>query len=168
MDEIILVNKDDNVLGSGEKLDVHKKGLTHRAFSIFIFNSDGELMLQKRDSGKYHSGGLWTNTCCSHPRKGEDINIAVHRRLKEEMGFDTQLEEKFVFHYRAEFDNGLIEDEVDHVFYGYYDGEPELNPEEAEDWKWISLEDLKEDIKANPENYTAWLREIIGKIDPEK
>lgn len=156
-----MVDKDDKEIGMGDKLEVHQKGLTHRAFSIFIFNSDGELMLQKRNKAKYHSGGLWTNTCCSHPRAGEDLSVAIHRRLKEEMGFDTELTEKFTFHYRAEFDNGLIEDEIDHVYFGYYDGDPELNPDEAEDWKWISLDDLRTDIDKSPSKYTAWMKEIF-------
>jgi isopentenyl-diphosphate delta-isomerase len=163
-DEIILVDEKDNIIGSGEKMTVHREGRLHRAFSIFIFNSKNELMLQKRAKGKYHSAGLWTNTCCSHPKKGEKTSEAAMRRLKEEMGFTCDLKEAFNFMYRAKFENGLSENEFDHVFIGTFDGNPEPDKKEVENWKWISLQDLRRDIKKNPENYTYWLRISIDKI----
>ena len=140
---ILTVDEKDNVTGKGEKMKVHREGKLHRAFSIFVFNSKSELLLQKRAKSKYHSGGLWTNTCCSHQRDGETLEKAVHRRLKEEMGFDCELKEVFTFTYRVKFDDGLIENEYDHVFFGKFDGKPEPNPEEVDDWKWISLEELR-------------------------
>jgi isopentenyl-diphosphate delta-isomerase len=164
MDRIILVDEKDREVGEGEKLEVHRKGLLHRAFSIFIFNSRGELLLQKRAEGKYHSGGLWTNTCCSHPRAGENLEDAAHRRLKEEMGFDCPLREAFSFVYKARFGNGLTEHELDHVFIGHYDRNPKPNPEEYEGWKWISLGELKEDVTKNPEKYTYWLRACLDRV----
>lgn len=165
MEKIILVDKKDKEIGTEEKLKTHKLGKLHRAFSIFVFNRKGELLLQKRARGKYHSGGLWTNTCCSHPRAGEELREAVHRRLKEEMGFDCSLKEVFSFIYKVKFDNGLCEHELDHVLIGSYDGKPLPNQEEYEEWKWISLKELKKDIRKNPEKYTYWLRVAIGKLD---
>ena len=131
-EKVILVDKNDNQVGLMPKLEAHEKGILHRAFSVFIFNSKYELLLQKRASSKYHSGGLWTNTCCSHPREGEDILDAANRRLDEEMGIKTSLRKVFDFIYTAELDNNLIENEFDHVFYGVYDTDPILNKEEAE------------------------------------
>jgi len=163
-EKVILVDKNDKEIGIGEKLRTHKEGKLHRAFSIFVFNSNGELLLQRRAKSKYHSGGLWTNTCCSHPRVGEALREAVHRRLKEEMGFDCELKEAFTFAYKVKFDNGLFENEYDHVFIGKFDGKPKPNPEEIDEWKWIDLEELKNDIKGNPSNYTYWLRASIDKI----
>ena len=165
MERIILVDGKDREVGTGEKLEVHKAGSLHRAFSIFVFNRKGELLLQKRASGKYHSGGLWTNTCCSHPRAGENLEEAVHRRLKQEMGFDCPLKEAFSFIYKVRFDNGLHEHELDHVFTGRFDGKPAPDPEEAEGWKWASTEDLKRDVQKNPENYTYWLKVALEKMD---
>ena len=164
MTDVILVDKNDVEIGTGEKLDVHKKGLLHRAFSILIFNSNGELMLQKRADHKYHSGGLWTNTCCSHPEPNEDTLAAAHRRLQEEMGFDTDLEEKFTIVYKAPLDNDLTEHEFLHVFFGEFDQMPKPNPEEAGDWKWISLENLEKDVVENPQNYTFWFKEFLPKV----
>ena len=164
MEKIILVDKKDRVVGTGEKLKVHELGKLHRAFSIFVFNRKGELLVQKRARGKYHSGGLWTNTCCSHPRAGEELGEAVHRRLKEEMGFDCSLKEVFNFIYKVKFDNGLYEHELDHVFIGRYDGKPLPNPEEYEEWKWVSLKELKKDIQKNPGNYTYWLKVSLGRV----
>ncbi|MEM5812433.1 MAG: isopentenyl-diphosphate Delta-isomerase [Candidatus Aenigmatarchaeota archaeon] len=164
MEKIILVDKNDRETGTGEKMEVHRSGKLHRAFSIFIFNSRGQLLLQKRSREKYHSGGLWTNTCCSHPRAGEKLDEAVHRRLKEEMGFDVPLKEIFSFVYKVKFGNGLYENEYDHVFVGRFDGEPKPNPKEAESWKWVSLQALKNDIEKNPEKYTYWLRASINKL----
>ena len=162
MDKVILVDEHDNEVGSMEKLQAHREGLLHRAFSVFIFNSKKELLLQRRANDKYHSGGLWTNSCCSHPKEGETVLEAVKRRVKEELGMDITAEERFSFLYRAEFENGLIEHELDHVVVAYSDAEPELNPEEANAWKYIHPETLRQDAKANPEMYTAWLRIILS------
>ena len=158
MENVILVDEKDNQVGLMPKLEAHQKGLLHRAFSVFIFNSDYKLLLQKRASSKYHSGGLWTNTCCSHPRDGEDIIDAANRRLNEEMGIKTSLRKVFDFIYTAELDNNLIENEFDHVFYGVYDTDPILNKEEAEDYKWIDMETLKNDIENNTDQYTVWFK----------
>ena len=147
---------------------VHKKGLLHRAFSLFVFNNRGELLLQKRNKNKYHSGGLWTNTCCSHPRKGEELPLAIHRRLGEEMGFDCELNEIFSFTYKKTFENGLTEHEFDHVFIGYYDNDPKINTEEADSWKWISIEKLQTDIKNHPESYTYWFIKSLPRVLAER
>ncbi len=160
---VILVDEQDHQVGTMEKIEAHEKALLHRAFSVFVFNSKGELMLQQRALEKYHSPGLWTNTCCSHQREGETTLEAAHRRLQEEMGFDTELEEKFAFIYKAPFDNGLTEHEYDHVLVGSYDQEPILNPKEAASWKWIALGDVKKDIDINPDNYTPWFKIIFQK-----
>jgi isopentenyl-diphosphate delta-isomerase len=161
---ILTVDEKDNVIGKGEKIRIHREGKLHRAFSIFVFNSKGELLLQKRAKSKYHSGGLWTNTCCSHQRDGETLEKAVHRRLKEEMGFDCELKEAFTFTYRVKFDDGLSENEYDHVFFGKFDGKPDPNPEEVDDWKWVSLEELRKDIRKNPDDYTYWLKVSIDRV----
>jgi len=163
-ENIILVDENDNEIGSGEKLEVHKQGKLHRAFSIFVFNSKKKLMLQKRAIGKYHCGGLWTNTCCSHPRVGENLEESTHRRLKEEMGFDCGLQKVFSFLYKSEFDNGLIENELDHVFVGKWDGTPVVSSEEVSDWKWIEVEELRTDIKENPDNYTPWFKVALERV----
>ncbi|MBL8031582.1 MAG: isopentenyl-diphosphate Delta-isomerase [Candidatus Doudnabacteria bacterium] len=157
-EHIVLVNEQDEQVGTEEKLRAHELGLLHRAFSIFVFNSRGELMLQQRALHKYHCGGLWTNTCCSHPRVGEGTAAAAHRRLQEEMGFDCELREVFSFVYKVPFANGLTEHEFDHVFVGTYDADPVLNPEEAAAWKWISPTDLQAAIAKDPDNYTYWLK----------
>jgi len=159
--KIILVNENDEQIGVEEKMKTHRDGLLHRCFSILVFNSKEELLLQKRADGKYHCGGLWTNSCCGHPEPNEEINEAAHRRLQEEMGFDCGLKEKFVFHYRAEFDNGLIENEIDHVFVGKYDKEVVPNAKEVGDFKFMGLEDIKKDIIINPNIYTPWFKIII-------
>ena len=158
MENVILVDEKDNQVGLMPKLEAHQKGLLHRAFSVFIFNSDYKLLLQKRASSKYHSGGLWTNTCCSHPRDGEDIIEAANRRLNEEMGIKTSLRKVFDFIYTAELDNNLIENEFDHVFYGVYDIDPIINKDEAEDFKWVDMETLKNDIENNKDQYTVWFK----------
>ena len=163
-EKIILVDKNDVQIGTGEKLQVHKDGFLHRAFSVFVFNSKCQLLLQKRHRGKYHSGGLWSNTCCSHPCEGEDTLMAAHRRLKEEMGFDCNLKEIYSFSYKIEFKNGLIENELDHVFVGRFDDQPMANAKEVEDYKWVSKGELLEDIKNNPNIYTYWFKEIAEKI----
>ena len=166
--KVILVNENDNQIGEMEKLEAHKKGLLHRAFSVFIFNSKGELLLQKRAKGKYHSGGLLTNTCCSHPVPNEDTKKGAERRLKEETGINASLKEVHKFIYKKKFENGLTEYEYDHVFFGKSDTKPILKKEEAEDYKYISIEELKKDIKKNPNDYTYWLKnsfkDIIKKI----
>lgn len=160
--QVILVDKQDQQIGTEEKLKAHQNGAQlHRAFSIFIFNAKGELMLQQRAAHKYHSGGLWANTCCSHQRLGETTLVAAHRRLQEEMGFDTDMKEVFSFVYRAELDQGLTEHEYDHVLIGLYDNEPNVNPEEVGSWRWIAIDDLLADIKNNPEQYTEWFKIIL-------
>jgi isopentenyl-diphosphate delta-isomerase len=162
-EKIILVDENDKEVGSGEKLKVHREGKLHRCFSLFVFNSKGELMMQQRARSKYHSGGLWTNTCCSHPRVGEKIEGSVHRRLLDEMGFDCEVKEAFSFIYKAKLDHGLWEHEFDHFFVGKFDSEPKINPEEADCWKWINLNVLKKDIAENPENYTVWFKIALDK-----
>jgi isopentenyl-diphosphate Delta-isomerase len=164
MDQVILVDENDLEIGAEEKMEAHTSGKLHRAFSIFIYNSKGEMMLQKRSSSKYHSGGLWTNACCSHPRPGETTGQASHRRLLEEMGFDCPLKEKFSFVYKAELDKGLTEHEYDYVIAGFYEGDPRINLEEAEDWKWISPEDLEKEIKKWPEFFTYWFKIAYEKL----
>ena len=157
-EKVILVDKNDNQVGLMPKLEAHEKGILHRAFSVFIFNSKYELLLQKRASSKYHSGGLWTNTCCSHPREGEDILNAANRRLDEEMGIKTSLRKVYDFIYKAELDNQLTEHEFDHVFYGVCDNDPILNKDEAEDFKWVEMETVNNDIIKNEDNYTVWFK----------
>jgi len=161
---ILLVDENDKEVGIGEKIKTHQEGKLHRAFSIFVFNSKGELLLQRRAKSKYHSGGLWTNTCCSHQRAGEPLEKVVHRRLKEEMGFDCELKEVFSFTYKVKFDNDLFEHEYDHVFIGNFDGEPVPSPEEVDEWKWVDLEELKKSIRENPDSYTYWLKMSIDKV----
>jgi isopentenyl-diphosphate delta-isomerase len=158
---IILVNEHDEEIGTGEKLMVHQQGLLHRAFSILIFNKNNELLIHQRTPHKYHSGNLWTNTCCGHPNANEEINDAAHRRLVEEMGFDTPLDFLFKFQYRAEFENGLVENEIDHVFVGNYNETFEVNPEEVADYQWITIEKLLKDVSQNPIKYTFWFKEIL-------
>ena len=163
MDELIIVNEEDEEIGYGEKAYVHEKGLLHRAFSVFIVN-DGKMLIQKRNRNKYHSGGLWTNACCSHPRKGESLKEAVHRRLEEELGIDCDVEELFDFMYRTVFAENLYEYEFDHVFLADYSGSIELNREEASEIKWIDLQELKEDIVRRPEKYTSWFLIAVNKV----
>jgi len=159
--ELIIVDKDDNITGYEEKMKVHQKGYLHRAFSIFVVNKKGQLMLQKRAVEKYHSGGLWANTCCSHPLKGEDLEVTVHNRLGEEMGFDCELKPIFKFIYRAELDNNFVEYELDQVYIGFYEKDPKPNAAEVCDWKWVDIESLKIDLKESPENYVYWLKEAF-------
>ena len=158
---VVLVDQDDQKLGLMEKQQAHVAGLLHRAFSVFVFNSNGELMIQQRAASKYHSPTLWTNTCCSHPRYNETYEQAAHRRLQEEMGFDCDLEFKFSFIYKAHLENDLTEHELDHVFIGTFDDEPNLNPEEVMAYRWVELDDLKKDMEKNPQNYTAWFKIIF-------
>jgi len=164
-DKVILVNDKDEQVGTANKLEAHQQGGTlHRAFSVFIFNRKGEMLLQQRAEGKYHSGGLWTNTCCSHPRPGEPTKEAAERRLEEEMGFTCDLKEVFSFTYRAEFED-LTEHEYDHVFFGICEpGEIEPDPEEAGDWKWVSRQELEKDVKDNPKNYTPWFKQALDRV----
>lgn len=161
-DYVILVDEHDNPIGTEEKLAAHQNGgKLHRAFSVFVFNNAGKIMLQRRALEKYHCPGLWTNTCCSHPRPEETPLAAATRRLQEEMGFVCPLEEKFAFTYRAEFDNGLTEHEFDHVFVGVYNQEPHLNPAEAMDYKRVTVDELLAMIEKNPESITPWTRIIM-------
>lgn len=162
-EKVILVDEKDQPIGSMEKIEAHEKGLLHRAFSVFVYNDKNEVMLQKRAEDKYHSPGLWTNTCCSHQREGESNVEAGKRRLMEEMGFQTELEEKTSFIYKAPFDNGLTEHEYDHILVGTYNDEPNINPDEVAEWKWMNMETLKEDLANNPLNYTAWFKIIFDK-----
>ena len=164
-ERVILVDANDKEIGTEDKLLAHKLGRLHRAFSILIFNSEHQLLLQKRADSKYHCGGLWTNTCCSHPRPGESIEDAAHRRLIEEMGMDCELKEKFSFKYKAEFDNGLTEHEIDHVLVGKSDEEPVVNPEEVGEYKWADIDELKKDIIQNPDNYTPWFGLILKGLE---
>lgn len=164
LENVILVDTNDAVTGEMEKMQAHTRGELHRALSVLVFNSKGEALLQQRAFGKYHTPGLWSNTCCSHPRPGEDSTAAATRRLEEEMGFTTVLSEAFTFVYKADFDNGLTEYEFDHVFFGTFDGNPEINPDEAHAFKWVNMVDLREDMLNNPDNYTIWFRIIIDKI----
>ncbi len=163
-EEVILVTPEDQVIGTMPKMEAHEKAVLHRAFSVFVLNGRGQTMLQQRASHKYHSPLLWTNTCCSHQRLGETNIEAGKRRLREEMGFETELQELFSFIYKAPFDNGLTEHELDHVLLGYYSGDPEINPEEVADWKWMGLEDIHEDMAENPDRYTAWFRIIFDRF----
>ena len=161
---VILVDEHDKEIGLMEKQEAHIKGLLHRAFSVMVFNGKGEMLLQQRALSKYHSGGLWTNTCCSHPRQGETTEEAAHRRLQEEMGFDCELQLHQTFIYKAPFENGLTEHELDHVMIGYYDEEPIINPEEVESWKWMKIEDVKTDMIQNPDIYTVWFKKIFDEF----
>ncbi|NQY29611.1 MAG: isopentenyl-diphosphate Delta-isomerase [Flavobacteriaceae bacterium] len=160
---VILVDENDIQVGLMPKMEAHEKAVLHRAFSVFIFNKKNELMLQQRALHKYHSPGLWTNTCCSHQRDGESNIAAGERRLFEEMGFVTELKETISFIYKVPFENGLTEHEYDHILVGHYDNDPEINTEEVGEWKWMDLELVKKDIKNNPENYTSWFKIIFEK-----
>jgi isopentenyl-diphosphate Delta-isomerase len=157
-EQVILVDEHDTEIGLGAKLDMHERGILHRAFSIYVFNDAGELLLQKRAAGKYHSGGVWANTCCGHPRHGEENSSAAHRRLQEEMGFDCPLQEIPSTVYRAGLGRGMVEHEFLHVFIGRFNGTPAPDPKEAEDVAWVSLEQLQKDIAAAPERYSQWLK----------
>ena len=166
MEKVILVDENDREIGSEEKINAHREGRLHRSFSVFVFNSEGKLLMQQRASSKYHSGGLWSNTCCSHPRPGEEVREAALRRLNEEMGFGCRLRELFAFIYKVDFSNGLSEHEFDHVLVGMFEGIPRPNPEEVESFRWIDPEDLRAEIEKNPDNYTYWLKKAI-KMFPE-
>lgn len=163
-EQVILVNEQNQKIGLMPKMEAHEKALLHRAFSVFIFNDNNDLMLQQRALNKYHSPGLWTNTCCSHQRDGETNIQAGKRRLKEEMGFVVDLQESISFIYKAPFDNGLTEHEYDHVLIGKYNNAPLINLDEAASWKWMSLEAVKADISLNPDSYTEWFKIIFDKF----
>lgn len=163
--EVILVNDKDEVIGFEDKLVAHEKGLKHRAISVLIFNSSGEWLLQKRAISKYHSGGLWTNTCCSHPYPEETTRTSAERRLMEEMGMKTELNYLFDFSYCVELDNNLTENELDHVFIGKTDKKPNINTDEACDYRYITTELLEKEIKTHPERYTEWFKIIFDKVN---
>ncbi|HET9425175.1 MAG TPA: isopentenyl-diphosphate Delta-isomerase [Gemmatimonadaceae bacterium] len=170
-ERVILVDEEDRELGSEEKLRAHEAGALHRAVSVFLFDDQGRLLLQQRAEGKYHSAGLWSNTCCGHPRPGESAADAAARRLREEMGIACDLTPRFVFRYRAGLDGGLTEHELDHVFTGRFTGTPSPDPREVEAWGWMSLPALAADCETSPHRYSAWLpiavREILARgLDP--
>lgn len=163
-EEVILVNENDEQIGLMPKMEAHEKAVLHRAFSVFVFNNKNQLMLQQRAANKYHSPLLWTNTCCSHQRNGESNIEAGKRRLQEEMGFVCELEEKTSFIYKAPFDNGLTEHELDHIMVGYYNENPIINKEEVESFKFMNVEEVKHDMAVNPQLYTAWFKIIFEKF----
>ncbi|HEX5724224.1 MAG TPA: isopentenyl-diphosphate Delta-isomerase [Longimicrobiaceae bacterium] len=162
-ERVVLVDEDDREVGTEEKLRAHQGGgRLHRAVSVFVLNARGEVLLQRRAAGKYHSGGQWTNTCCSHPRPGEPVAEAARRRLREEMGLECDLAPAFTFTYRADVGGGLVEHEFDHVFLGRCDGEPRPDPAEADDWRWATLDDVARDAAAHPDRYTPWFRVLLA------
>jgi isopentenyl-diphosphate Delta-isomerase len=160
-EQLILVDADNREIGVGEKLRTHREGVLHRAFSVFIFDRRGRLLLQKRAATKYHSAGLWSNTACGHPRPGEPTGMAARRRLREEMGFDCELREAFAFLYRAEVGGALVEHEYDHVFVGAYGGEPSPDPAEVAEWRWVSTGELRRALREEPQRYTRWLKLVV-------
>ena len=161
MEFIALVNQNDEVTGYASKMDVHVKGLLHRAFSIIIFNSKNQMLIHRRADEKYHSPGLWTNACCSHLPEGAVMETSIYERLNHEMGINCPLEHSFTFHYTVEFDHGLIENEIDHVYFGFFEGTPNPNKDEVSEWKWVSIEELYIDIDKNPQDYTYWFKHIM-------
>lgn len=165
---LILVDEFDNVVGTAEKMEAHRLGMLHRAFSVLIFNQNGEMLIQKRAKGKYHSGGLWTNACCSHPFPEEETYKAAIRRVKEELGVDIQLKEKFHFIYKAKMDNNLIEHELDHVFIGRYNGPFFPNSEEIEKVRFVGMTALIKEMNEYPERFTFWFKILMDKIQSDK
>lgn len=163
--DVILVDENDRPIGTMEKMEVHEKALLHRAFSVFIFNDKGEMLLQKRAAAKYHSGGLWTNACCSHPRPGTDTISAANQRLKEEMGFSATLQKIFDFVYRAPYDNGLTEHEFDHVLLGIYTGKITPNPSEVADFCFKPMDEIRESLQLHANKYTAWFKIAFPKLE---
>lgn len=166
MEHVVLVDEQDREIGTMEKLEAHQKGLLHRAFSVLLFNSRGEMLLQKRASCKYHSAGLWSNACCSHPRPGEKMEEAARRRMKEELGIDVQPEFVYKFKYKVALENDLEEHEFDHVFVCQFDGTPSINTEEVENWKFVDFDQLRSEINQSPEKFTYWLA-LIAERYPE-
>ena len=156
IEEVVLVNEKDEAVGTMEKMAAHEQAILHRAFSVFVFNNGGDILMHQRAHSKYHSGGLWTNTCCSHPRPGEEVVAAATRRLQEEMGFTTNLTKAFDFTYKAAFDNGLTEHEFDHVFIGIYEGPIHFNPNEVAAYSFMTVKELEEQIQVTPDRFTAW------------
>jgi isopentenyl-diphosphate delta-isomerase len=162
MDYVVLVDSHDHEIGTMEKMEAHEKGLLHRAFSVFLFNSKGEMLIHQRALSKYHSPGLWTNACCSHPAPNESILDAAKRRMIEEIGIQTELSQAFSFEYREQFDNSLIEHELDHVLVGYTDEFPVINTNEVESFRWISIDSLMQEIKVSSEQFTVWFKIILN------
>src|SRR5918997_6773552 len=160
-ERLILVDAFDRELGVGEKMEVHRAGALHRAFSVFVFDGRGRLLMQKRAADKYHSAGLWSNTACGHPRPGEETRGAARRRLREEMGFDCELREAFEFLYRAEVGGALVEHEYDHVFVGTHEGDPAPDPSEVGEWRWVEMPELRRRLQAEPERYSFWLKKAV-------
>ena len=164
VENVILVDEQDRAVGTMEKMEAHRKGRLHRAFSVFVFDNQSRLLLQQRALHKYHSAGLWTNTCCSHPRADEDTQHAAIRRLQEEMGMQTDLVGAFTFHYRAVFENGLIEHELDHVFLGTSNETPVINPDEVAGFRWLGLAEIEQEVAAQPDRFTAWFKHIYRRV----
>ena len=164
IEEVVLVNEKDEAVGTMEKMAAHEQAILHRAFSVFIFNKNGDVLMQQRAHSKYHSGGLWTNTCCSHPRPGEEVVAAATRRLQEEMGFTTNLTKAFDFTYKAVFENGLTEHEFDHVIIGQYDGLVDFNPNEVAAYAFMQVQELERQIQETPERFTAWFHIAYPKL----
>lgn len=162
---IALVDKDDHIIGYDEKLKVHEEGRLHRAFSIFIFNEKGEMLIHQRALEKYHSPGLWTNACCSHLLENMTMEECLHDRLTHEMGLDTDLNFKFKFTYKETFGNGLTEHETNHVYFGNWEGVPQINKDEVADYQWVSIDDLLADIQQNPDSYTYWFKYILNHFE---
>lgn len=164
MANVILVDSQDAPVGIMEKLEAHKKGALHRAYSIFLFNDNKELLLQKRAPHKYHSSNLWTNTCCSHPAPGEHLSASAQNRLIEEMGITTSLQPLFSFTYKTEFSDGLIEHELDHILIGKFNASPLPNPAEVSDWRYANMDEISKEINDNPDSYTFWFKEIYKRV----
>jgi isopentenyl-diphosphate delta-isomerase len=162
MDQVILVDEADNAVGTMEKLEAHQKGILHRAFSILLFNSKGEILLQQRAAVKYHSAGLWTNACCSHPVPGEPMALTIRKKLMQEMGIDVQPAFSHTFIYQSVLDNGLIEHELDYVYTGTFDGIPQINPDEVQAWRYVSQADLQKEIITHPGTFTSWFKIIMN------
>lgn len=165
MEKVILVDKKDHKIGEEEKIEAHKKGLLHRSFSIFIFNQKGELLLQKRAKSKYHSGGLWSNTCCGHPRPNEEISLAASRRLKEEMGIKVKIKEVLTFIYKVKVGNDLVENEYDHLFVGRFDETPKINPKEVTAYKWLDMNKIRGQIQKKPKIFSPWFVIAFKKLN---
>lgn len=166
-DKVILVNQNDQEIGCADKMEAHIKGMLHRAFSVFLFNSKKEMLIHQRAAGKYHGGGLWTNACCSHPQPGEDLKYSAIERLHFEMGLQCELQKAFSFIYHSPVENGLIEHEYDHVYIGFTDDTPLPHPDEVQNYRWISTADLKKEIELQPEKFTFWFKKAVQMIKME-